>query len=104
VDSPVPRAELRLLFTDLDKLDPFIGDLYVGFVVGALARYQSRLFEVRTGKTASFKAGQAVIVLEQGEGGWRISLDRSVPAPLKERAAAEKIRYENAKAAGQSVK
>jgi hypothetical protein len=103
VDQPIPRENLLPLFVDLEFLDPFIGDLYTGFVVGALSRHQDRLFETRSDDRATFGAGQAVIHLKRENGIWKILLEASIPEALKDQAQAEKARYENAKAAGKAA-
>ncbi|NLN63745.1 MAG: hypothetical protein GX146_12830 [Myxococcales bacterium] len=97
VDRLVPREKLQPLFLDLDEFDPFIGDLYVGVIVGALARHQDRLFASASREDATLTAGQSVIHLRKDQGGWKVHLEKSIPEEMKARAQAEKARYENAR-------
>ena len=95
-EREVDRAALSRLVADLDARDPFLSDLYVGFVVGALARHQTRLFVSRMGNRAEVSAGDARIVLVLDGGRWKILLGDSVPDEIERRAAQEKRRYEEA--------
>lgn len=97
-DAPVPRERLARFAADLDARDPFLTDLYVGFVVGALARHQGRLFIERQGNRAVISAGDARIALVLAPSGWQVVLEESVPDEIKRRAAEEHQRYIDAKA------
>ncbi|MDD5306239.1 MAG: hypothetical protein PHU25_02850 [Deltaproteobacteria bacterium] len=101
---PVDRKALTALFSDYATTDPFLADLYVGFLVGALARNQGDLRVTVQGKRAVVQAGKLGVALELRERTWLISLAASVPDGIKRRALEEKVRYENARAAGQAVR
>ena len=94
-DRPIDKALLRPLFSDLDDYEPFIADIYVGFVVGALAEHQKRLFVSRQGLRSRVSAGQLDVQLKLEEGRWRIILAETIPEVIKKRAAAEKQRVVN---------
>jgi len=96
----VDRQALAALIDDLEGRDPFITDLYVGFVVGALARYQDKLVATANAGRATVVAGRARIAMKLEGEGWKIVLEESVPAEIVERAAAEKRRFDEAKARG----
>jgi hypothetical protein len=98
LDREVDRAALRALVADLDEHDKFISDIYLGFVVGALARNQRGLFVTTRGDDAAIEAGKATIRLKLVGSSWKIILDASVPDEIKERAAAQKKSYEEARA------
>lgn len=98
-EQEIDRAALTRLVADLEHREPFISDLYVGFVVGALARFQDRLVATVIGSRATIVAGRARIVLQLDNGKWKFVLEESVPAEIKERATAEKRRYEAAQTA-----
>ncbi len=95
-NTKVKRSALNPLFTDLEDPGPFLSDLYVGFVVGALARNQGRLFVSRQGGRAEVTAGKARIVLKLAGNRFRIVLSESIPEDIKKRAAQEKIRFDKA--------
>jgi hypothetical protein len=97
-DAPVPREQLARFVADLETRDPFLTDLYVGFVVGALARHQGRLFVERQGSRAVTSAGDARVVLTLTPAGWKVVLEESVPDEIKRRAAEEHARFLEAKA------
>ena len=101
--AEVHREALSELIADLDRTDRFIADLYVGFVVGALARHQTRLFVTREGSRAVVSAGKARIVLRLAQGRWRIVLAESVPPEVKRRAVEAKRSYDQARARGQGL-
>jgi hypothetical protein len=103
-DAPVDRAAIAALVTDLGAYDVFTGDLYVGFVVGALAEQQGRWTTATDGARALIAAGGARIVFVRRGGAWKADLAASVPAEIKKRAAEEKRRYEAAKAAGRALR
>jgi hypothetical protein len=97
-DKQVDRAAVAALVADFEGRDPFVTDLYVGFVVGALAQFQDRLIATaRTGR-ATVVAGRARIAMKLDSGKWRIVLEESVPDEIKQRAAAEKQRFDEAQA------
>jgi len=100
--SEVHREALAELIGDLDSTDRFTADLYVGFIVGALARHQTRLFVSRQGSRAVVSAGKARIALRLDGAKWRIVLAESVPDEIKRRAVEAKQAYEAAKARGQA--
>ena len=90
--TQVDKAVLQRLFVDYSGFEPFLADLYVGFVVGALARYQDRLVVEREGRRASVSAGRVTLAMRLGEAGWQIHLGRSIPEPVKARAKLEQAR------------
>jgi len=102
--ATVDRAAVAGLVADLGAYDEFTGDLYVGFVVGALAEQQGRWTTAMDGARALIAAGNARILFVRRNGAWKVDLAASVPDVIKERAAEEKIRYEAAKAAGQGLR
>jgi hypothetical protein len=95
--EPVPEERLRTVIADLDARDPFLSELYTGFVVGALARAQEELFVERRGAHAVVWAGRARIVMQRRNDRWKVVLDKSVPEAVKRRAAEEKRRFEQKK-------
>ncbi len=97
-DKEVNREKLSALIADLDQHDPFIADIYLGFVLGVLSSHQTRLFVTTEGTRAEVMAGKAVIGMRLVDGTWRIVLGESVPAEIMERALPEKKTYEDAKA------
>lgn len=92
--EPVPQERLREVIADLDARDPFLSELYTGFVVGALARAQDELFVERRGAHAVLWAGRARIVMKREGDRWKVVLEKSVPEAVKRRAAEEKRRFE----------
>ena len=102
-DTPVDPKALDALVADRGAFDPFIGDLYVGFVVGALARHQGRWVTTLEGGAAVIQAGDVRVRLVERDGAWKIDLAVSVPDVIKKRAADEKKSYEAAKAAGRAL-
>ena len=96
-EAEVDRAKLAALIMDLDEHDPFIADIYVGFVLGVLARHQARLFVTVEGSRAEVTAGRAGVKMRLVDGNWKIVLGESVPREIKERAIVEKKNYEEAK-------
>jgi hypothetical protein len=88
----VDEQALKVLIADYDTEDPFITNLYVGFVVGALARHQHKLPMTRTGNRAVFHAGKVAVVMAFRDGSWRIVLGPSIPEEIKRRARIEKRR------------
>lgn len=99
----VDPAELKALFVDLNQYDKFTGELFTGVIIGALANHQSNLQETRHGTTAEVTAGKANIYLDLVDNIWKINLNKTIPAEMKERAQKEKKRYDAAKAAGEAV-
>jgi hypothetical protein len=81
VDQPL----VARCFEDFDDDDPVDHGL-VGFLVGVLAARRNEL-EVHTEATrAVVSAGPAGrLVMHQGDGGWKISLEESVPRAYRER-------------------
>ena len=102
-EAEVDRAKLAALIMDLDEHDPFIADIYVGFVLGVLASHQARLFVTVEGSRAEVAAGRALVKMRLVDGNWKIVLGESVPREIKKRAFVEKRNYEEAKAAGASA-
>ena len=102
-EAEVDRAKLAALIADLDEHDPFIADIYLGFVLGVLASHQARLFVTVEGYRAEIAAGRASVKMRLVDGNWKIVLGESVPPEIKERALLEKKNYEEAKAAANSV-
>jgi hypothetical protein len=103
-DAPVDRAAIAALVADADAYDPFTSDLYVGFVVGALAKSQGRWTTALDGDRAVVAAGNARIAFVRRDGAWQATLGASVPDEIKKRAAEEKRRYDAARAAGQGLR
>jgi hypothetical protein len=103
-DAPVDRKAVAGLVDDVGAFDQFTSDLYVGFVVGALAKHQGRWTTAMDGAQAIIAAGGARILFVRKDGAWRVSLAASVPDEIKKRAAEEKRRYEAAKAAGDALR
>jgi hypothetical protein len=97
----VDRQTLAALVSDYHGRDPFVTDLYVGFVVGALARYQDTLVATAGSGRATVVAGRARIAMKLEGSKWRVVLEESVPREIKDRAAAEQRRFEEAKARAQ---
>jgi hypothetical protein len=102
-NSEVDRDELDKYFIDLEKYDKFTGDIYVGVIVGGLAREQGGLREKITGRKAVIKAGEGIIYFELTGKNWKINLDKTIPDPIKERAKQEKQRYDAAREAGKAL-
>ena len=103
-DTEVDRDALAALVKDMDAHDPFIADIYTGFVVGALARNQETLTAVVNGERGTIIAGKARVVLALEDGKWRFVLGDSVPPEIVERAREEKQKFEEAKARGESLR
>ncbi len=97
-EKEIPPAELEKLIVDYSSHDRFISDIYVGFTVGVLSRNQTRLFPLKKGKRAELAAGKATVHLDLIDGRWLINLGRTVPSQIKERAALEKKKFDDAKA------
>jgi hypothetical protein len=93
VRKTIPNPEtLKQLFLDYDKEDPFLANLYVGFVVGALSVNQRNLHVFQESHRAEIKAGNARISMHLLGGAWRVSLAESVPEVIKARAKMEKLK------------
>jgi hypothetical protein len=103
-DAPVDPKALDALILDRGAFDPFVGDLYVGFVVGALARHQGRWITTVEGGAAAIQAGDVRVQLAETGGAWKIDLAASIPGIIKQRAAEEKKSYDAAKAAGNALR
>jgi hypothetical protein len=103
-DAPVDRKAVAGLVDDVGAYDEFISDLYVGFVVGALAKHQGRWTTAMDGAQAIIAAGGARILFVRKDGAWKVSLAASVPDEIRKRAAEEKRRYEAAKATGDALR
>ena len=97
---PVDEAALIELVHEFEKDDPFLANLYVGFVVGALARYQTRLRVNVKGNCAEIRAGDLQVVLKLVGDVWRVDLEKSVPEEIKVRAKMEKLRLSRARVTG----
>jgi hypothetical protein len=93
----VPTASLKPLFVNLENSDPFLRQLYVGFVVGALARYQGRLFVSKHGNRAEVSAGKLKVAMKLKDGRYKIDLEKTIPEVIRQRAKIEKTRYQEAK-------
>jgi hypothetical protein len=96
----VDGVALRRFVDDWDRQDSFVGNLYVGFVVGALSRYQTRLRVEVKGKRAEVAAGNVRVVMRLVDDAWRVVLESSVPEEIKARAKIEKLRLLRAGGAG----
>ena len=95
--APVERKALTKWVLDYTEQDPFLADLYVGFVVGVTAANQHSMEIAVRGSRAEVKTGRAKIVLYLRGNIWRVSLSESIPAEIKARAMQEKLRVaENA--------
>ena len=90
IQNEVNRQRLAVLFTDLEDHDRFLADIYVGFLVGALARYQTRLFATVEGTRATVTAGKVVVMMQLVNKQWKIVLTDSIPPEIKQRAAEER--------------
>lgn len=95
-EADVDEETVSRFFADSRDFDPFIADLYRGFVLGALARHQSRLFIDTRGSKATVHAGGAAVVMSLEGGRWRVVLKESIPAAIAERAAREKVHFDEA--------
>lgn len=91
-ETRVNPEVLQRLIVDYRAHDPFLAELYVGFVVGALARYQGRLVVERDDERAFVSAGRVSLVMLLGNAGWQIHLDRSIPESIKAKAKLEQAR------------
>lgn len=90
--QPVAPERLAVLLMDDAAPNPFLANLYVGFVVGALARHQDRLVFNSEGDSVFVQAGDARIVLRLRDGRYRIVLSESIPPIIRERALAQQRR------------
>ena len=95
-NKEISTASLEPLFVNLDTHDPFLRDLYIGFVVGALARNQGRLFVTKRDNRADVRAGKLTVKMVQAKDRYKIDLDKTIPPEIKKRAAEEKTRYHQA--------
>lgn len=86
-----PPDALRLapLFTDLEKETPFLANLYVGFLAGALSRHQDQLIYLAEGDTVEVRAGDVRIFMHRLGDRYRIALGKSIPPLVRQRAEAE---------------
>lgn len=90
--AAVDREKLSRLFLDYTKEDPFLANLYVGFIAGALATNQHTLHVTERGPRAKVRAGNLSIFMHLKDGEWRVSLAESIPDAVKARAKMEKLR------------
>ena len=88
----VDPETLEQLFVDYRDFDPFLAELYVGFVVGALARFQDQLVVEQQSRRARLLAGRVTVVMKLKDTGWQVDLDRSIPQTIKARAKLEQAR------------
>ncbi|MDJ0762571.1 MAG: hypothetical protein QNJ97_06235 [Myxococcota bacterium] len=89
----VDQKALAALFLDFERQDGFLADLYVGFIVGAVARHQAHL-KVRTiGNRADVTAGNVRVRLRWSGERWQIAIAESIPDEIKQRAAQLKARH-----------
>ncbi len=102
-ESIANKDDLKKFISDIDSHDPFIADIYVGFVLGALAANQNNLFVQKKGDDAVVSAGQVKLQMSYVRGKWKIVLASSVPDEIKKRAVEEKKRVEEAKARSKGV-
>jgi len=103
-DREVERGTLREFIADMDDHDPFIADIYLGFVLGVLSSNQSKLFVEREGARATVHAGRARVAMRLVDGEWKIVLSESVPDEIKERSAVEKKNFDEAKARAKALR
>jgi hypothetical protein len=103
-DRAVDESALKKLFWDYGSEDPFLTNLYVGFVVGALARNQHALAMTQRGQRATVYAGGLAVHMSYNTRShkWQIMLDRTIPANVKKRALAEEARLVRRRVAGVS--
>ncbi len=87
-----PKA-LSQLFYDFEADDPFLRELYIGFVIGVLARNQGRLFVSTHGNRAEIAAGKAKVLLKRDQDRYRIVLKESIPKEIVKRAKQEQARF-----------
>jgi hypothetical protein len=92
-NTEIDMASLEPLFVNLEKHDPFLRDVYVGFVVGALARYQGKLFVSKHENEANVRAGNLTVRMKLENDCYKIDLEKTVPTVIKQRAAEERARY-----------
>jgi hypothetical protein len=97
-----PKALDALIF-DFGDYDPFIRDLYVGFVTGALARSQGRLFVTKQGERAEVSSGRLRIKMARAGDLYQIILKESIPEEIKKRARLEKAKFDQARGAAQQA-
>jgi hypothetical protein len=96
-NKEVSTASLEPLFVNLETYDPFLRELYVGFVVGALARYQGRLFISKHENEAAVSAGNLKVRMKLKDHRYKIDLEKTIPDAIRQRANKEKNRYQKAK-------
>jgi len=92
-ETPVERSLIEPLFADLGREELFLEEIYIGFIVGVLARHQDNLMVDVTGSRASVQAGAATVVLVKKDEQYRIVLQESVPEGVRKRALQEQERY-----------
>lgn len=93
--AAVDREVLSRIFMDYAAEDPFLANLYVGFIVGVLAEHQNTLQVKTKGLRSEVRAGKARIFMHLHDKFWRISLTESIPDAVKARAKMEKLRVAN---------
>jgi hypothetical protein len=104
-EREVDDAAMAQLFVDYKKFDPFLADLYVGFIVGALANNQKNMAVTqRRGGRATLSAGKLLVLFKLDGQDWKIILDRTVPDEIKKRAADEKRQFLEARARAESAR
>ena len=88
----VDENALKQFFLDFESEDPFLANLYVGFVVGALARHQHALVMTQKGNRVVVHAGDLPVAMTYHKGKWLIILKKTIPQSIRRRAEAEKER------------
>ncbi len=88
----VDETALKRLFLDFESEDPFLANLYVGFVVGVLARHQHMLVLTRRGNRATVHAGDLPVKMMKKNDHWLIVLKKTIPDAIRKRAEAEQQR------------
>jgi hypothetical protein len=91
-NAEVDPEALGRLFFDYHREDPFLANLYVGFIVGALAVNQHTLQVFEQGLKAEIRAGKVRVSMRFSDGAWRVSLADSIPDGVKARAKMEKLK------------
>lgn len=94
--AKLDEQTLSLFFADSQDFEPFIADVYRGFVLGALTRHQNNLFIDTRGPKATVRAGDAAIVMRLEKDRWKVVLKESIPSEIEKRAARERARFEQA--------
>lgn len=95
-NKAVDRNEVLALVADAPAHDPFLVDLYTGFLAGVLSSSRNGLVVTRRGDTAEVAAGRLRVVLRLDGATWKIALAESVPDEIKARALMAKESFERA--------